>query len=372
MNLPIIVPDVHFDEVADDIAAIIGSGILTSGRYVAAFEEAVAAAVGVPHAVATTSATTALHLSLVAQGVRAGDDVLVSDFTFPASGNVIVEVGARPVLVDCLPGRFGLDVDDAARKITDRTRAIMAVHPFGQPADMAAVTDLASEAGLLVIEDAACAIGSAVDGRPCGSMHPGAFSFHPRKVVTTGEGGAVTTSDEGLAEHLRTLRAHGARPAAVGMEFVENGFNYRLSEISAALGLTQLRRLDGILADRARTAGRYEDRLAGVAGLSLRTPASNEVWSYQSFVVMVDESIDRNHVVSLLGAEGVETTLGTYAMHTHPAFARFGYRPGDLPHSFHAQEQSLTLPLVPRMADQDVDRAVAALEAALVSARRRA
>ena len=361
--LPIIRPDVTFDELAGDVRAILDSGVLTSGPYVARFEAELGRVGGAAHAVATTSATTALHLSLAAAGVGPGDEVLVSDFTFPASGNVIVELGATPVLVDSLPDCFALDVADAAAKVSPRARAIMPVDPFGQPADLAAVERLAARHGLVVVEDAACALGSARAGRPCGSW-PGltCFSFHPRKVVTTGEGGAVLTSEPALAERLRLLRNHGGvRGEGVGLEFVDNGYNYRLSEIPAAMGLAQLLRLDAILADRKRTAARYEERLASVEGVELRRPGGGEVWSYQSFVVMLVDDVDRDAVVAGLRAEGIETTLGTYAMHAQQSFARFGYCAGDLPNSWRAQRQSLTLPLVPSMPEAEVDRVVQAL-----------
>lgn len=368
MTLPIIRPDVSFAEVAADIEAILNSGTLTGGPYVSDLEAAIADRIGVAHAVATTSATTALHLALAAQGIGRGDDVLVSDFTFPASGNVIVELGAKPVLVDSLPGSFTLDVDDARRKVTDATKAIMPVHPFGQPADIGAVGELAADLGLVVVEDAACALGSTSDGAACGSRHPGCFSFHPRKVVTTGEGGAVTTDDSELAERLRLLRSHGGRRARVGLDFVEHGYNYRLSEIPAAVGLAQFRRLDEIVADRRMTAMRYEQRLAEIDTVELRTEGAGEIWSYQSFVVMLADGIDRDSVIDEMRRLGIETTLGTYAMHAHPAFAWLGHRPGDLPHSFRAQQQSLTLPLVPRMSESELDRVVTALREAIMAA----
>ena len=364
MMIPIIRPDVTFDEVANDIRAILESGVLTSGPYVAKFEATLTQIVGVGHAVATTSATTALHLALVAAGVGPGDEVLVSDFTFPASGNVIVEAGAVPVLVDSLPDSFALDVADAATKLTARTKAIMPVDPFGQPADLAAVAGL----GVTVIEDAACALGSSRDGRSCGAWRgAGCFSFHPRKVVTTGEGGAVTTDDADLADRLRLLRNHGGerQDGQVGLTFVAHGFNYRLSEVQAALGLAQLDRLPAILADRARTAASYEERLAGTGGVELRKPDPGQVWSYQSFVVMLDDEIDRDGVVARMRDSGIETTLGTYAMHAQPAFAGLGYKPGDLPNSWRAQRQSLTLPLVPGMTDAQVDQVVDELGQAL-------
>lgn len=365
--IPIITPDVSFEEVAADLRRILDSGRLTQGEYVARFEDAVARQVGVPHAVATTSATTALHLALIASGVGAGDEVIVSDFSFPATGNVVVQLGARPVFVDCAPDRFDADLVGVRRALTDRTRALLVVDPFGQPAALPGLEQIARRAGVALIEDAACALGAAVDGRPCGSFGSfGCFSFHPRKLVTTGEGGAVTTFGSELAEHLRLLRAHGGAPSGgVGLSFVVNGFNYRLSELPAAMGLPQLARLDAILADRRRTAGRYEELLEDVTGVEVRRPRDGEAWTYQSFVVMLDEAIDRDDVVRGLARAGVESTLGTYAMHAHPAFARFGYSAGDLPNSYRSQRQSLTLPLLPRMDNATIDLVVASLAKAI-------
>lgn len=365
--IPIIRPDLGFDEVADDLRAVIESGQLTSGRKVAEFETLVAQTVGVRHAVATTSATTALHLALAARDIGAGDEVLVSDFSFPASANTIIQTGARPVFVDCRPGGFDLDLDDAAGKVTPRTKAIMPVHPFGMPADMAAVAALAQRHALFVVEDAACAIGAERDGlRAGGGPGVGCFSFHPRKLITTGEGGAVTTDDDDLARRLRLLRSHGGQTGPkVGLEFVENGYNYRLSELQAVLGIAQMRRLDAILDDRRHTAGLYRNHLSGLDGVALPQFDIPGTGTFQSFVILLDDAIDRDRVVADLRVAGVETTLGTYAQHAHPAFARFGQNPGELPHSWRAQRQSLTLPLLPRMAPALVAEVVEKLAAAL-------
>lgn len=368
--LPLIRPDVSFAEVADDVEAILDSGILTSGEYVSRFEQMVAERVGVEHCVATTSATTALHLTLAALGVGPGDEVLVSDFTFPATGNVVIQCGARPVLVDCASDTMTMDVDHARSLITPRTKAMLPVDTFGQPAPLPELEHLATEFGIALVEDAACALGSAVDGVACGAFAvAGCFSFHPRKVVTTGEGGAVTTDDAHLAERLRLLRTHGGRRGpAVGLEFVEAGFNYRLAEIPAALGIAQLRRLDEILSDREATARHYDERLGPVVGVNVPYPASGEQWSYQSYVVKLDASLDRDTVVAEMRARGIETTLGTYAIHAHPAFAALGYRPGDLPRSWAAQQTTLTLPVVPRMTAEQADRVVAELVDAIALA----
>lgn len=363
--IPLIKPDIQFDEVADDIASILASGRLTQGAFVERFEAVVAARVGVPHAVATTSATTALHLALVAAGVGAGDEVILSDFTFPATVNVVLQVGARPVLVDCGLG-FALDPDAVRAAVTSRTRALMPVDPFGQPAPMRQLEDLALERDLVLVEDAACALGSAVAGRPCGAWGAaGCFSFHPRKVVTTGEGGMVTTRDAALAERLRRLRTHGAAPGAVGMVFTDAGFNYRLSEIQAALGLAQLRRFDQIIADRRRVAASYDGRLRDLPGVTVPAPVTDEEWSFQSYVVVLDPDIDRDGVIAHLRERGIESTLGTYAVHAQPVMRSFGYAPGDLPRSYANQQQSLTLPLPPRMSDDQVQFVVDALAATI-------
>ncbi|MBI2240184.1 MAG: DegT/DnrJ/EryC1/StrS family aminotransferase [Magnetospirillum gryphiswaldense] len=361
--IPIIRPDLSFDEVADDLRAVIESGQLTSGRMVAEFESLVAKTVGVKHAVATTSATTALHLALAAQGIGTGDEVLVSDFSFPASANAIIQTGATPVFVDCRPGGFDLDVEDAARKVTARTKAIMPVHPFGMPADIKAITALADRHGLFVVEDAACAIGAERDGIRCGGgPGVGCFSFHPRKLITTGEGGAITTNDDALAARLRLLRSHGGQTGPkVGLEFVENGYNYRLSEIQAVLGIAQMKRLDAILGDRRRTAALYRDMLGGITAISLPqfdVPGSG---TFQSFVILLQDHIDRDDLVAKLRADHVETTLGTYAQHAHPAFSRFGHAAGALPQSWRAQRQSLTLPLLPHMPNEQIEKVVATL-----------
>lgn len=365
--IPLIKPDVSFDAVADDLRKIIESGYLTSGPYVAAFEAAIRDYLGVEHAVSTTSATTAMHMVLAAMDIGPGDEVLVSDFTFPATGNVVVQTGAVPVLVDNRPGQFDMDPDDLAAKVTPRSRAIIVVHPFGQPADMARINHVAAEHGLKVIEDAACALGTrTADGRYCGAVSDaGCFSFHPRKLLTTGEGGMITTDDPSLAERLSVLRSHGGKRSTVGLEFVENGFNYRMNELQACMGLEQIGRFDAILDERRRVAQLYLEALHGVNYATVPMTADSRSCSFQSFVVMLDAKIDRNRVIAAMKAQGIETTLGTYAMHSHPAFSKYGYDSGDLPNSFAAQQQSLTLPLIKDMSEKDIEGIVAALSEAV-------
>lgn len=368
--IPLVRPDLGFAEVADDIERIIASGILTNGECVQEFESAFAGCVGAAHAVATTSATSAMHLALVAHGIGLGDEVLVSDFTFPATGNVVVSVGAIPVLVDTTADSFCLDLERARSLATPRTKALIAVHPFGQPVDPDRLRGLVEDTGIVCIEDAACALGSSVGERHCGSAFTGCFSFHPRKVVTTGEGGMLTTDDVAVAERVRRLRNHGGIRTGPAMTFVENGFNYRMAEVPAAMGLAQLRRLDEILGHRRSVAGMYESRLAQLRHVELVREPPGQTWSFQSFVIMLHAAIDRNAVIQAMATRGMETTIGTYALHAQPAFSRFGYAPNKLKHSFAAQERSLTLPLPPGMTEGDVDRVVGALEESIAEAAR--
>lgn len=364
--IPLIKPRIPFSEVAEDLRTILESGQLTSGPYVAKFETALANYLGIAHAVTTTSATTALHMALVALEIGKGDEVLVSDFSFPASGNVIVQVGAVPVFVDCLPERFDLDPDDLTRRVTPRSRAIMVVHPFGQPADMARVNAIAAEHSLHVVEDAACALGARVGNRMCGTLSDvGCFSFHPRKLLTTGEGGLIATKDEQVHARLAILRNHGGVRDEVGQKFIEVGFNYRMTEVQAALGLSQLAGFETALAGRRALARAYMARFAPVAGVRTPLSADPDACTFQSFVILFDPKVDRNRVVAELRRKGIESTLGTYAMHSHQAFARYGYKPGDLPWSHRAQQQSLTLPLYADMSEATIGFIADAVKGAL-------
>jgi dTDP-4-amino-4,6-dideoxygalactose transaminase len=360
--IPLIKPVIPFDSVADDLRAILSSGQLTSGPYVARFEKTLADYLGVAHAVTTTSATTALHMAMEAMKIGDGDEVLVSDFSFPASGNAVVQTGATPVFVDCLPGRFDMDTDDLSRRVTTKSKAVMVIHPFGQPADMTKINEISSRRGLRVIEDAACGLGTRHGNRFCGTLSDaGCFSFHPRKLLNTGEGGLIATNDSRVYEMLTLLRSHGGTRDEVGLKFLENGFNYRMTEMQAALGLSQIAGFEDSLVERRRLARLYIDQLVGVPGVTIPLSASSNECTFQSFVVLFDDRIDRNRVVRELRQKGIESTLGTYAMHSQKAFERYGYTAGDLPHSMRAQRQSLTLPLFAGIGDHTVELIVSSI-----------
>jgi dTDP-4-amino-4,6-dideoxygalactose transaminase len=353
------------------------SGWLTQGPKVAAFEKAFATRHGVPHALATTSCTTALHLILAAMEIGPGDEVIVPAFTWVATANAVLYCGATPVFADIDPVSFNLDPAEVARRVTSRTRAIIAVHLFGLCADMDAIA--AAAPGVPIIEDAACAAGSAYRGRHAGALGlAAAFSFHPRKSITTGEGGMVTTRDAALAERVNCLRNHGAsiseeqrhagpRPYLLA-EFNLLGFNYRMTDLQGAVGLVQLQSLDRFIAERAQWAEYYRRELAGLGWLRMPEAPTGDVHGWQSFVCRVDESrlgAPRNDIMQRLQDDwGISTRPGTHAVHMLGLYReRMGLADGDFPHARDADRFSLAIPLHNRMSPDDYVYVVEALRA---------
>jgi dTDP-4-amino-4,6-dideoxygalactose transaminase len=325
------------------VAEVLETGMLTMGPKVPEFEALLARACGVEHAVAVSSGTAALHLAVLALGLEPGDEVLVPAYTFPATANVVALSGARPVLVDVDP--HTLNLDPAKLEVGPRTKAILAVHLFGRPVAWGALPE-----GVPVIEDAAGALGASWRGRPCGSLGAlGCLSFHPRKIVTTGEGGAVTTSDEQLADASRRLRNHGWKTLG---DLPAPGFNYRISDVLCALGIPQLQRLQELHAARSRIAAGYTERL----GEHVETPsaAEGDVHGWQAYVVLTDR---RDEALAALRADGIEAQIGTYALHRLGAYADQGPFPG----ADAAFERALALPFHTRITEADQDRVAALL-----------
>jgi len=339
-------PDTGEAELAA-VAEVLESGTLTMGPKVDDFERELARACEVEHALAVSSGTAALHLAVLAFGLRPGDEVLVPAYTFPATANVVALAGLKPVLVDVDPETMNLD--PARIEVTPRTKLVVGVHLFGRPLRL---DELPADVPLL--EDAAGALGARRRGRPCGGLGAaGCLSFHPRKVVTTGEGGAVTTNDAALADEVRALRNHGWRSLAPP-ELPAPGLNYRLSDILCAVGLPQLRRLPELLGARARVAAGYAERLAHLP-VVLPDADDGDVHGWQAYVIQLD---DRDRVLAGLRADGIEAQIGTYAL---PLLAAYRDQ-GEFPGAKRVSERALALPLHTRLRDGDLDRVAAALD----------
>lgn len=348
------------------------SGWLTHGPKVDAFERKFAERHGVKHAIATTSATTGLHLAVAALGIGPGDEVIVPAFTWIATANAVIYTGATPVLADIDPVTFNLDPDDVMRRVTARTKAVIPVHLFGLCSDIEEMKRRLPD-HIKFIEDAACAAGASLRGTAAGGLGDvGVFSFHPRKSITTGEGGMVTTNDDVIAERVRVLRNHGASVSEQTRhlgpqpyllpEFDVLGFNYRMTDLQGAIGLVQLARLDEFVDERAKWAAWYRDALSEIPWLRLPTEPSSGRHAWQSFVTYVDPArapLPRNEIMSRLHKEGVATRPGTHAVHMLGYYReRFGYLSETFPNARDVDHNSMAIPLHNRMTSDDYDYVV--------------
>jgi perosamine synthetase len=357
------------EEALEAIGRVLASGYLTQGPVVAEFEKGIAEMCEVKHAIATTSATTAIELSLAAHDVGSGDLVLVPDFTYPATGNAVIMRGAEVRLLDVSPETYNLEPEEVERALAERpVKAVISVDLFGLPADYPTIEPMLAERGVPLICDAACALGASIDGRPVGNFGAtSCFSFHPRKSLTTGEGGMVTTNDDQLAARMRRLRNHGSERQGSRSAFAEPGFNFRMNDVNGALGLVQVPRHPEVVARRRKLAGRLSERLADLRSV-VRPQAQPEGYlhPYQAYVVTLDERVDRDAVIAGLRELGVESTLGTYALHTEPAYSgRDCVGPRGLPNSRALMAHTLALPLHEHLKDDDIDIIAGALERVL-------
>lgn len=368
-------------EEEEAVRDVLRSGWVAQGPATAAFERQAAEAIGVPHAIAVSSCTTALHLAVLAADVGPGDEVILPAFTFPATANAVLYAGAVPVLVDVDPATLNIDPRRAEEAVTPRTKAVIGVHLFGFPFEVAALRALCDRHGLRLLEDAACAIGTRIDGRMAGGFGDVAcFSLHARKVITCGEGGLLTTQDDAMAERMRSLRTHGADRAAEARQgeglappsprYVRLGYNYRLSDIQSAVAATQLRRLEGFVRERNELAQRYDAELEGLPGLRLPPRRPGWLHSYQSYVVVLEPEapVAARPLMDALAARGISTRTGTYAVHREPYYREHAGPEPSLPASEHAAEASVALPLFNGLTRADQDAVIAALHAAWAGA----
>ncbi len=357
------IPSIELDDL-EAVKEVLESGSLVQGERVAAFEKVVADYVGTKHAVAVSNCTSALHISLLALNVRPGDLVIVAAYSWLSTANVIELCGAQPVFVDIRPDTFNMDPNCLEATLNrlmsinetgSRVKAILPVHTFGQIADMPEIQDLANRYNLPVIEDAACALGAALHGKQAGSWGIlGCFSFHPRKTITTGEGGIITTNDSQLARKLRALRNHGLDPDSLTPDFIMPGFNYRMTEFQAAMGITQMSKLDRIIVNRRRLAENYNKLLEGEF---LQAPyvSKGSLPVYQSYVVLLPEYLEskRDIIIECLREKRIEATIGTWNIPMTNYFGScYGYKADDFPVTNMIFSRSLTLPLHEQLSKQ--------------------
>jgi len=360
VKIPLLKP--HFDsEELKEIQKVLDSGWVSKGPKVKEFEDKIAEYLGVKYAIAVTNCTSALHLSLLSIGIKKGDDVLVADYTFPATGHVVLYCRAKPVFVDVDLKTYNMDSALIEEKIVNKTmKAIIPVHTFGQPAEMDAIMDIAEDYNLKVIEDAACALGAKYKNQYAGTIGDiGCFSFHARKGITTGEGGMVVTDNKILAEKIRNLSVFGMTSAwdreksdkFIIPEFTEVGYNYKMSDIIAAVGVAQLGKLDKIIERKRELAKYWDEKLREIDFIETPYVSENVKHIYQSYVALVDRHINRNKLIVTLMKRGIQTQIGTYASHIQPVYNSNQ----KCPNSLEIFNRSLALPMYYMLEEKDID-----------------
>ncbi len=372
--IPITRPHLGAEEAAAASEAIL-SGWLSQGAKVGQFEQVVADYVGSRHAIATTNCTTALHLALIAAGIGTGDEVICPSFSFIATANSILHAGAKPVFVDIDPLTYNIDVTQIEAAMTSRTRAVMPVDQIGLAANIPAVREIADRLDLKIIEDAAPSLGAKVgEARVGGLSDFTCFSFHPRKSITTGEGGIITTNDDEAAATLRRIRSHGASTSDLSRhmsgttdieEYPELGYNYRMTDIQGAIGIVQMARLDEILAKRQALASRYSTLIKANID-ALDTPYTPEGYyhTYQSYCVWLNTERPRADIMADMAAVGIATRRGVMAIHQEPLY-RAMYPDLSLPVTEEATRRTLLLPLFADMTFDEQDEVIANLKKAV-------
>ena len=368
-KIPLLKP--YFDsEELEELKEVLDSGWVTQGPKVKEFEDRISEYLRIKYAIAVTNCTSALHLALLSIGIKKGDEVLVADYTFPATGHAVLYCGAKPVFADVDLKTYNINPELIEEKITDKTKAIIPVHTFGQPAEMDEITEIAEEYNLKVIEDAACALGAKYKNKYAGTIGDiGCFSFHARKGITTGEGGMVVTDNKNLADKIRKLSVFGMTSAwsreksteFIIPKFTELGYNYKMSDITAAVGVAQLRKLDKIIDRKRNLAKHWNEKLQEIEFIELPYVSENVKHIYQSYVALVDKRINRNRLIEILLKKGIQTQIGTYASHIQPV-----YNSKDkCPYSLEIFDRSLALPMYYMLEEKDIDMATAHLKKAV-------
>lgn len=364
-------PDLS-ENALQQVLDVLDSGMLVQGKWVKSFEHQLANYLDIKHCVLVSNGTAALHLSLIAAGIGHGDEVILPAYTFTAVANAVELTGATPVFVDIQLQDCCMDVSAIESKISSNTKAIIAVHEFGFMCDISFIQQLANIHNIKVIEDAACALGSSWQGKKAGTFgYTGCFSFHPRKILTTGEGGAIVTNDAEVAEKLRQLRNHGMDYSGDGIDFVLPGFNYRMTDFQAALGPDQLLMLDDVIAENNRQADYYKSHLSHLQGLHLPAAMDGCGVTYQTYHLMFDDPGMRSKVREALAGEGVESNIGAYAI-PFLNFYQQKYRSQakNYPSALAAFQRGLAIPLGVHLQDEDMHLIVSTIQKAMENGNR--
>ena len=362
--IPIAKPTIDAEEISA-VAAVLKSGNIAQGKKVAEFEEAFAESIGTKYAIAVNSGTAALDIALLAHGIGEGDEVITSPFTFISTANSILFTGAKPVFADIEEETFNINPDSIAEKITPRTKAIMPVHLYGQPCDMGRIIEIAKRHGLVVIEDACQAHGAEFDRKKVGSFSTGCFSFYPTKNMTTGEGGMITTNDTDIAQKARMIRNHGQKERYLH-EIL--GYNYRMTDIAAAIGICQLRKLEQFNSKRIKNAKILTEGLEGIKGLIPPHIEPNSKHVFHQYTVRVREEfgLSRDEVKEKLKEKDIMTEIYyPLPIHKQPLYKKLGYN-DHLPNSEQAAREVLSLPVHPRLRAAELKTIVRALSESVI------
>jgi dTDP-4-amino-4,6-dideoxygalactose transaminase len=358
--IPLMQPGINDSDI-EAVANVLRSGMLVQGKSSLEFEKEIAAYLGCKHSILVSNGTASLHLALIALGIEKGDEVIVPAFSYVATANVVELVGATPVFVDVSIDDFNIDTSQIEKHITPRTKAIMPVHEFGIAANMDAITKLAKKHNLKIIEDAACALGAKYNGKFVGTLSDiGSFSLHPRKSITSGEGGIITTDDDAIADKIMLLRNHGQRTVDGEMIFEEAGFNYRLTDFQAALAQSQFSRMETIVAVKEKIAQQYFSGLQGNKKLKLPKTYSNKNHTWQTFHVVVDDAVKRNTLIKQLREKNIGTNYGAQCIPYQKYYLnKYNLDCKNLfPNAMRSYENGIALPMFEKLTDEQVNYVV--------------
>lgn len=362
----LVVPDINYGNLTE-LKDVINSGILTQGPVTKNFEHMVADYCNVKYALSVNTATSALFLSALSLNLKKDDEVIVPDYTFPATANAVVTAGATPVLADIDLDTYNLSTESILENISEKTKAIMPVHQFGLSANMGDIVKIAKEHNLHILEDSACALGAEYKGKKCGSFGDvSCFSFHPRKIITTGEGGMILTNDVKIKERCESLRNHGIVVSNNTRQVTSPGYNFRLSDINSAIGVNQMKRLDDIINRRRKIAETMNKLLSDIEGIKIPIEPKGYKHTYQSYVIMLDKNINREKLIKLMFSKGVEATSGAMSVHCQPYYSKnYGYKLGAIQNSYYAFLHSLTIPMYPSLTSEDINLIASSLKSSI-------